>query len=226
MSSDDFFLALDGPSALSTFRARGLLARIQAIEPAAAQLHAQHVHFVHTRGELDAQQQARLAALLDYGEPAPPLEGRDARQWLVVPRLGTISPWASKATDIAHNCGVDGVLRIERGTRYGLTLKGGLFGSRGLDADKAQRIAALLHDRMTESVVPTDVECAQLFRELPGKAMARIAVSTGGREALARANAEMGLALSDDEIDYLLDAYSAMRRDPTDVELMMFAQAN
>jgi len=226
MSSDDSFLALDGPSALSTFRAGGLLARIRAIEPAAAALHARHVHFVHVRGQLDAHERARLDALLDYGEPAAPVAGTAAQRWLVVPRLGTISPWASKATDIAHNCGLDRVLRIERGTRYGLTLKGGLFGSRGLDEDKARRIAALLHDRMTESVVPVDLDCAQLFRELPGKPMARIAVGTGGREALVRANADMGLALSDDEIDYLLDAYSAMGRDPTDVELMMFAQAN
>jgi len=226
MSSDDFFLVLDGPSALSTFRAGGLLARIQAIEPAATQLQAQHVHFVHTRGELDEHQRARLAALLDYGEPAAALEGRSTQQWLVVPRLGTISPWASKATDIARNCGLDRVARIERGTRYSLLLKGGLFGGRDLDADRAQRIAALLHDRMTESLVAVDVDCAQLLRELPGKPMSRVAVGTGGREALVRANAEMGLALSADEIDYLLDAYSAMRRDPTDVELMMFAQAN
>jgi phosphoribosylformylglycinamidine synthase len=226
MSSDDFFLVLDGPSALSAFRARGLLARIQAIEPAASRLHAQHVHFVHTRGELDPHQRARLAALLDYGEPALPVEGTSAQQWLVVPRLGTISPWASKATDIAHNCGLERVLRVERGSRYSLVLKGGLFGSRALDGGKAARIAALLHDRMTESVVATDVDCAQLFRELPGKPMARVPVGTGGREALVRANADMGLALSEDEIDYLLDAYSAMGRDPTDVELMMFAQAN
>jgi len=226
MSSDDFFLALDGPSALSTFRARGLLAHIQAIEPSAVQLHLQHVHFIHSRGELDEHQRARLTALLDYGEPAAPLGGKAAQQWLVVPRLGTISPWASKATDIAHNCGLDRVLRIERGTRCSLLLKSGLFGGRALDAEAAQRVAALLHDRMTESLVAVDVDCAQLFRELPGKPMARVAVSTGGRAALARANVDMGLALSDDEIDYLLDAYLTMRRDPTDVELMMFAQAN
>ncbi|MBK9245784.1 MAG: phosphoribosylformylglycinamidine synthase [Burkholderiales bacterium] len=226
MPSDDFFLALDGPSALSTFRAGGLLARIQAVEPAAAQVQARHVHFVHTRGQLDEHQRARLAALLDYGEPAVAGDGEATQQWLVVPRLGTISPWASKATDIAHNCGLDRVLRIERGSRYSLQLKGRLFGRRGLADEAARRIAALLHDRMTESVVPVDIGCAELFRELPGKPMATVAVRAQGRAALARANVEMGLALSDDEIDYLLDAYSAMRRDPTDVELMMFAQAN
>jgi phosphoribosylformylglycinamidine synthase len=226
MSSDDLFLALDGPSALSPFRARQLLARIQAIEPAATHVHAQHVHFVHARASLDDHERSRLAALLDYGEPANEAAGRPAQRWLVVPRLGTISPWASKATDIAHNCGLDRVLRIERGTRYALTLKGGFFGGRALGEEAAQRIGALLHDRMTESLVDVDLDCARLFEELPGKPMARIAVSQAGREALARANVEMGLALSDDEIDYLLDAYTAMRRDPTDVELMMFAQAN
>jgi phosphoribosylformylglycinamidine synthase len=112
MSSDDFFLALDGPGALSTFRARNLLARIQAIEPSASLLHARHVHFVHTGGELDEHQRSRLDALLDYGEAPTPADGTAAQQWLVVPRLGTISPWASKATDIARNCGLDRVLRI------------------------------------------------------------------------------------------------------------------
>jgi phosphoribosylformylglycinamidine synthase len=226
MSSDDLFLALDGPGALSAFRAEALLARIRAIEPAAAQLHGQHVHFVHVSAALDTHERARLAALLDYGTAAVPVEGGSLRQWLVVPRLGTISPWASKATDIAHNCGLDKVVRIERGTRYGLQFRSGLFGQRAIDAEAAQRIALLLHDRMTESVVDVDADCAQLFRELPGKPMARIAVQAQGRAALQRANVEMGLALSDDEIGYLLDAYSAMRRDPTDVELMMFAQAN
>ncbi len=226
MSSNDFFLALDGPSALSAFRAGGLLARIQAIEPAAAQLHAQHVHFVHAAAPLAEQERGRLAALLDYGERAVPPEGQPAHQWLVVPRLGTISPWASKATDIARNCALDRVLRIERGTRFSLLLKGGLFGRRQLDAAAAARIAALLHDRMTESVLAADAEIAELFRELPGRPMAHVAVAREGRAALARANIDMGLALSDDEIDYLLDAYRAMRRDPTDVELMMFAQAN
>jgi len=226
MSPDDSFLALDGPGALSAFRAGGLLARIRAVEPAAAQIQARHVHFVHLRGRLDDNEQARLEALLDYGEPAAAVDGRVAAQWLVVPRLGTISPWASKATDIAHNCGLERVLRIERGTRYGLALKGGLFGSRSLGDEAAPKIAALLHDRMTETVLDVDAPVAQLFRELPGRPMARIAVGAEGRTALARANSDMGLALSDDEIDYLLDAYRAMQRDPTDVELMMFAQAN
>ena len=226
MSSDDLYFALDGPSALSAFRARGLLERIRAIEPSTAQLHAQYVHFVHATGSLNDGDRARLTALLDYGEAAGRTDGKPGQQWLVVPRLGTISPWASKATDIARNCALARVLRIERGTRYSLVLKTGLFGGRSLDAAATQRIAALLHDRMTETVLPVDADIARLFRELPGKPMQHIGVGAGGRAALARANVDMGLALSDDEIDYLLDAYRAMQRDPTDVELMMFAQAN
>ncbi|MCK6430284.1 MAG: phosphoribosylformylglycinamidine synthase, partial [Burkholderiaceae bacterium] len=227
MSLPDTFLALDGPNALSSFRAARLLERIRAIEPNAAAIRARHVHFVHAIGALDADARARLDGLLDYGEAAAPEGARASASWLVVPRLGTISPWASKATDIAHNCGLERIARIERGTRYALTLKAGVFGGqRELAADVAQRIAALLHDRMTESVLDAHADASALFRELPGKPMQTVPLQAQGRAALARANVDMGLALSDDEIDYLADAYRTMQRDPTDVELMMFAQAN
>ncbi|MEF9997044.1 MAG: phosphoribosylformylglycinamidine synthase, partial [Burkholderiaceae bacterium] len=202
MTSHGSMFALDASRALSDFRAARLLARIQAIDPAAIAVGARYIHFVHTSRELAAGEQARLAALLDYGDAATD-EGDGAR-FLVVPRLGTISPWASKATDIAHNCGLDAVLRLERGTRF----------------------AAVLHDRMTESLVPVDIEPARLFAELPGKPLQTVALMAEGRAALARANGEMGLALSDDEIDYLVEAFGRAGRDPTDVELMMFAQAN
>jgi phosphoribosylformylglycinamidine synthase len=226
MSVPDTYLALDGPSALSSFRAARLLERIRAIEPRAAAIRARHVHFVHAIGALDTEARARLAGLLDYGAVAPE-EARADASWLVVPRLGTISPWASKATDIAHNCGLATIARIERGTRYDLTLQAGLFAApRGLAADAAQRIAALLYDRMTESVLDPGVDPRLLFRELPARPLQTVPLRFEGRAALERANAAMGLALSSDEIDYLVDAYRAMQRDPTDVELMMFAQAN
>ncbi|MFN3566900.1 MAG: phosphoribosylformylglycinamidine synthase, partial [Burkholderiaceae bacterium] len=227
MNPADTFLALDGPNALSTFRAARLLERIRAIEPDAAAIRARHVHFVHAIGALDADARARLAGLLDYGAPAAPEPGRASASWLVVPRLGTISPWASKATDIARNCGLERIARIERGTRYSLWLRSGpLGGRRALSAESSRSVAALLHDRMTESVLEADADPRTLFRELPGKPMQSVPLHGDGRAALERANAEMGLALSDDEIDYLVDAYRSMRRDPTDVELMMFAQAN
>ena len=225
MKSSDTCLALDGPSALSAFRARQLLARLQAVEPRISAVHGQHVHFVHLQRALDAAERARLDGLLQYGAPFA-ASAKAAAAWLVVPRLGTISPWASKASDIAHNCGLEAVLRIERGTRFLVESKGGLFGSGALDAGTRERLAALLHDRMTESVLAVDADPALLFRDLPGQPMRRVPVGAQGRSALEDANRTLGLALSPDEIDYLLDAYRAMQRDPTDVELMMFAQAN
>ena len=225
MHPDDTFLSLAGPSALSAFRAQRLLPRLQALEPAIVSVAARHIHYVHVHGPLDAVR-GGLDALLDYGDPFSANIG-GTEVFDVVPRLGTISPWASKATDIARNCGLAGVARIERGSRYFVSLKPGLLGgTRRLSEDARQRIAALLHDRMTETVLPEGAEPALLFRALEGKALRTVAIGSGGREALAAANRDMGLALSDDEIDYLLDAYRDLERDPTDVELMMFAQAN
>jgi phosphoribosylformylglycinamidine synthase len=225
MTPTDTYLALDGPSALSAFRASRLLERLRSAEPAIETVAARHVHFVHLRGASQAVR-GKLDALLDYGHPFTD-DVRHADAFDVVPRLGTISPWASKATDIAHNCGLGEVARIERGTRYFVTLKTGLLGgARHLGPAVREKVAALLHDRMTESVIAIDADPALLFRELPGKPLQTVAVGVEGRAALVRANREMGLALSDDEIDYLLAAYRELARDPTDVELMMFAQAN
>ena len=174
-----------------------------------------------TRADTD-----RLAALLRYGDPAV---GRpSAGETIVVaPRLGTISPWASKATDIARNCGLV-VHRIERVTEYSLALKKPFIGRRAAARRRrARAVAALLHDRMTESVFAdaraTRAICSTSSRRAPSVA---IDVLGGGRAALAAANRDFGLALSADEIDYLLDAFRALGRNPTDVELMMFAQAN
>lgn len=219
MSSSHRYYAFPGPNALSSFRACALVRRVAAVAETSA-VYAQHVHFVHAAADLDPAAANRLRGLLEYGTPFAVKPPAGALQWLVVPRLGTVSPWASKATDIAHNCGLTSVLRIERGTRYWLTVRG------RVDDAQRQAIAALLHDRMTESVLDADADCALLFAELPGKPMAYVPVAGDGKDALIRANAEMGLALSADEIDYLVDLYRRLGRDPTDVELMMFAQAN
>ena len=145
---------------------------------------------------------------------------------VVMPRLGTVSPWASKATDIAHNCGLP-VQRVERVTEFHLSLKSGLLGgAKPLAADELAAAAALLHDRMTESVFAARDAAAHLFDEQPAPPMQHVDVLGRGRGALVQANADFGLALSDDEIDYLVHAFSALGRNPTDVELMMFAQAN
>jgi phosphoribosylformylglycinamidine synthase len=230
-------IVLRGGSALSEFRRRRLLAALQAADDAVADLRAWHLHFVLSPQPLTPDTRSRVAALLDDGLPVP--GGPDGATVLwVVPRLGTVSPWSSKATDIVRVCGLDGVSRIERGTAYALSFRkglggllGGFVGRRGdsPDAQRLDRLAAVLHDRMTESVVPPVADApslAALFADLPGKPLRAVAVGEGGRDALARANVEMGLALSDDEIDYLLAAFRDAGRDPTDVELMMFAQAN
>ncbi|MDF1485147.1 phosphoribosylformylglycinamidine synthase [Ramlibacter sp. H39-3-26] len=221
----------EGCNALSDFRAQQLLPRLAAVHDKITGIAARYVHLVATGAAPDAALRERLAALLTYGEPyAGPVEGGEA--FIVTPRLGTVSPWASKATDIARNCGLGGpgglaVHRVERIVEYRVALKGGLLGSKAaLDAAQRARVAALLHDRMTESVVATRADAEALFTELAPQPMEYVDVRGGGRQALEAANARFGLALADDEIDYLVDAFTRLGRNPTDVELMMFAQAN
>jgi phosphoribosylformylglycinamidine synthase len=140
---------------------------------------------------------------------------------LVTPRVGTVSPWSSKATDIAHVCGLRGVRRLERGTLYFIDAAAPLGGA------ELKALGALLHDRMTESLWDRHAGsegAVSLGRAAAGLRV--VALGNEGHAALARANAEWGLALSDDEIDYLVAAFGKLGRDPTDVELMMFAQAN
>jgi phosphoribosylformylglycinamidine synthase len=214
----------EGGNALSPFRARQLLPQLQAIEPRVEAVRARYVHWVATPGQPTDAQTAQLGALLQYGEP---FAGEASGQAVVVsPRLGTVSPWASKATDIAHNCGLD-VRRIERATEYRIALRPGLLGgAKALSDAQLAEAAALLHDRMTESWF-TDRDAARaLFTELPAQPMALVDVLGGGRAALEAADAQWGLALASDEIDYLARAFTALGRNPTDVELMMFAQAN
>ncbi|HJV62902.1 MAG TPA: phosphoribosylformylglycinamidine synthase, partial [Albitalea sp.] len=214
----------EGGNALSAFRAQALLPRLQAISARIAGIAARHVHWVWSDAPLAGAERDKVAALLRYGDPyAGPTDGTLI---VVAPRLGTVSPWASKATDIAHNCGL-AVRRIERVTEFRLTLKNALLGgAKPLEPGQAQAVAALLHDRMTESVLLAREDAAHLFDEQPGKPMEHVDVLGQGRAALERANRDFGLALSGDEIDYLVDAFTGLARNPTDVELMMFAQAN
>ncbi|MFZ9257096.1 MAG: phosphoribosylformylglycinamidine synthase, partial [Burkholderiaceae bacterium] len=218
-------LILPGANALSAFRIQRLLAQLKAFEPAITGVSGRYLHFVDSTAELSEDDTQRLSAMLTYGEP---FEGQtEGEPFIVLPRFGTISPWASKATDIAHNCGMAHIHRIERGVAYAVQLKSGLLGkTKPLDKDKAQAVAALLHDRMTETVIRTPDQAQALFTELSPQPLAFIDIIRGGRNALTDANLALGLALSDDEIDYLLDAFTHAGRNPTDVELMMFAQAN
>lgn len=214
----------EGGNALSDFRARALLPRLQAVAPQVAGLAARHVHWVWSEAPLTRPEHDRLEALLRYGDAyAGPADGALI---VVAPRLGTVSPWASKATDIAHNCGL-AIKRVERVTEYRLTLKSGLLGgTKTLSDAERDACAALLHDRMTESVLPRREDAVHLFDVRAGQPMEHVAVLERGRAALETANRDFGLALSDDEIDYLVAAFTGLKRNPTDVELMMFAQAN
>jgi len=213
-------LQLPGAPAFSNFRIQKLFERIQKNVPAITGLEAHFVYFVEVEEELGGDQSAVLRQLLGCGHESSDEEVQHA--FWVVPRIGTISPWSSKATDIAHNCGLSSVRRIERGIRFALTV-----GSESqLDDADLDRVHALLHDRMTESVLTAAEDAQLIFQQAEPAPFISVDVLQGGRDALLRANGELGLALSEDEIDYLVDSFTGLGRNPTDVELMMFAQAN
>jgi phosphoribosylformylglycinamidine synthase len=213
-------LTLPGAPALSDFRISKLLAALRARNPAIESLATQFVHFVDLQRAISDDERTVLEALLTYG---PRMHGRasDAGSALVViPRPGTISPWSSKATDIAHVCGLDAIVRIERGILYRLQSKA------ALDAAALRAVAPLLHDRMTEAAVFSSADAEQLFSHQQPRELRTVPLRAKGRIALVDANESLGLALSEDEIDYLAASFTRLERDPTDVELMMFAQAN
>nr|WP_297460566.1 phosphoribosylformylglycinamidine synthase [uncultured Halomonas sp.] len=213
-------LELRGAPALSAFRHAKLLAALRAQVPEIQSLHADYVHFVDHDDELDSDASERLENLLAYGAARDESASREGHLFLVVPRVGTLSPWSSKATDIAHNCGLSQVRRIERGMAYRIRLDG------VLSEAAFEAIVATLHDRMTESVLANSSDAAKLFSHQAPAPLGQVDVLGGGRTALQTANDALGLALADDEIDYLLQAFQALDRNPSDVELMMFAQAN
>ncbi len=210
-------LILRGAPALSAFRHGKLLAQLTEKVPAVSGLYAEFAHFAEVSGALGAEEQQVLTRLLKYG-PSVPVQEPAGRLFLVVPRFGTISPWSSKASDIAHNCGLEKIQRLERGIAY--YVQGELS-----DSD-AELVAAALHDRMTQLVLGRFEEAANLFSHAQPKPLTAVDVLGGGRAALEKANVELGLALAEDEIDYLVQAFSGLGRNPHDIELMMFAQAN
>ncbi|XHS77709.1 phosphoribosylformylglycinamidine synthase [Burkholderiaceae bacterium UC74_6] len=223
-STQKHLLSFEGGNALSAFRAQALLPRLQEINERVTGLVARHVHWVWSDAALSGEDEQRLAALLDYGDIYE--GGADGQVVVVAPRLGTVSPWASKATDIAHNCGL-AVKRVERVTEYRIKLKSGLLGgAKTLTQEELLACANLLHDRMTESVLLDRAGAAHLFDEKTAQPLEHVDVLGQGRAALEKANKDFGLALSDDEIDYLVNAFNGLKRNPSDVELMMFAQAN
>jgi phosphoribosylformylglycinamidine synthase len=218
-------LSLRGRSALSPFRVAKLVAVLTHAAPGhrVATITATYWHFVELSRAPSPNERATLDELLTYGPRDAEPPGNDAGQLiLVTPRIGTLSPWSSKATDIAHQCGLEAVARIERGIAYRvLTMDGAPLSSR----DRAA-LLPLVHDRMVESVLDAFDDAARLFAHVPPRPLATIPLMADGRVAIVEANATLGLALAHDEIDYLAESFTGLGRDPTDVELMMFAQAN
>jgi phosphoribosylformylglycinamidine synthase len=209
-------LRLRGRRALSDFRLAKLLQNLPA-SLAPLTLHAEFWHFVETTRALDAAENDRLAQILTYG-PASRVDLTQGELLLVTPRPGTISPWSSKATDIARHCGLEAVQRIERGTA---------FWASGATREQARTLLApWIHDRMTEVVFTALEDADKLFQRFEPKPLTTVDILGGGDAALVKANRELGLALSEDEITYLVDNFKRIGRNPTDVELMMFAQAN
>ncbi|MDE2090255.1 MAG: phosphoribosylformylglycinamidine synthase, partial [Gammaproteobacteria bacterium] len=214
-------LRLRGGRALSDFRLQKLMAAIRGRVPELSGVYVEYIHFIDLERALHPGAEAVLARLLSYGPHSVPEQPR-GQPLLVVPRLGTVSPWSSKATDIARNCGLRDVRRLERGVAYYFTQPG----ADALTDEQAAAVAPLLHDRMTETVLLSLDEAEGLFVQAEPAPLGLVDVLGGGRDALVQADRALGLALSADEIDYLVESFTLLGRDPTDVELVMFAQAN
>jgi phosphoribosylformylglycinamidine synthase len=212
-------LILRGAPALSEFRIQKLLDQCAQSGLTISGIYAEFMHFADVSSALTDAQQQTLDKLLTYGPAIASHEPR-GQLILVTPRPGTISPWSSKATDIARNCGLTPVMRLERGIAYYIEA------ATALTAAQLQQVAALLHDRMMEAVFTELTQAQALFTKAEPAPLSSVDIKNGGRAALVSANIDMGLALADDEIDYLFDNFTALGRNPNDIELYMFAQAN
>ncbi|MDC0602297.1 phosphoribosylformylglycinamidine synthase [Aliiglaciecola sp.] len=212
-------LVLRGAPALSEFRIKKLLDNFAAQKLPVSDIYAEYVHFAQLSSDLSDEQMTVLQKLLTYG-PSISAHEPTGKLLLVTPRPGTISPWSSKATDIAHNCGLSQIKRIERGCAYYIEL------GEALNDQQVNAVELLVHDRMTEAVMSELAQADKLFFEEQPKPFNSVDILAGGREALASANTTMGLALAEDEIDYLVDNFTRLGRNPNDIELYMFAQAN
>ena len=212
-------MILTGAPSLSAFRRKKLLSTLQQTVPSTVSVYAEYVHFAELTQPLSESAVETLQALLTYG-PREEKTSTKGQLILVVPRPGTISPWSSKATDIAHNCGLDQVVRVERGTAYYVQ------GEETFTTQQLADLGAELHDRMVETVLDELQQAEILFTHQEPAPVTSVDTLGGGVDALRNANSELGLALAEDEIDYLVESFNGLKRNPTDVELMMFAQAN
>ena len=212
---------LRGSAALSQFRLEKIQSQLSQKAASITHIYAEFRHFVWADIALDEAQQNTLKQILTYG---PSLQAEDPKGelLLVIPRIGTISPWASRATDIVKHCGLEAVQRVERGIAYFVQTKNG----EKLTQEERQQLLPLIHDRMTEMVFASLDDAAKLYHADAPKPLSTVDILQGGKQALVKANSDMGLALSPDEVDYLFDNFTKIQRNPTDVELMMFAQAN
>jgi phosphoribosylformylglycinamidine synthase len=232
--STTHFLSFRGSAALSIFRLDKLRNTLKTTAPNITAIRTEFMHFVFSNAALNAAEQSTLKQILTYGAHEDDalqatkndINGQITSEetkkslFLVIPRIGTISPWASRATDIANNCGLSNVLRIERGIAFYVESKG------ELSENESVALKAAIHDRMTETVLNNLNDAEKLYHHAEPKPFSSVDILKGGATALNAANSEMGLALSPDEVDYLVENFSKIGRNPTDVELMMFAQAN
>ena len=212
-------IIIPGAPALSAFRQRKLLVSLKQAVPTITNVKAEYLHFADISQPLSNKETDTLKALMQYG-PMEQEVSASGQLLLVAPRPGTISPWSSKATDIAHNCGLQDVLRIERGTAYYID------SSEPFSEQQLNEVSSLLHDRMVETVFYDSQQAQTLFEQHQPAHLASVDIMEGGVGALREANVSLGLALADDEIDYLVASFEGLERNPTDTELMMFAQAN
>src|SRR5215472_5664670 len=201
-------LQIPGAPALSAFRIAKLLSRLQELEPRVTALASRYIHFADIERPLTPAEREVLERLLTYGPRAEVAAELGGETLLIVPRAGTISPWSSKATDIAHVCGLEAVGRIERGIAYTL------YAQQPLGRERLEILAAPLFDRMTEMALGEFAQAERLFGHAQPKPLSRIALA-GGVSALETANRELGLALSPDEIEYLLTSFRRLGREPS-----------
>ncbi|MEY8200977.1 MAG: phosphoribosylformylglycinamidine synthase, partial [Colwellia sp.] len=212
---------LRGAPALSDFRVKKLLAQCEQLQLPVNDIYAEFAHFAQLNDALSSSEENVLQQLLTYG---PTIEEHQPAGLflLVTPRPGTISPWSSKSTDIAHNCGLAKIARLERGIAYYVTLQSGAQ----LSENQEAQLNALLHDRMMESVFNDFAQASLLFASSEPGELTAIDIENGGKAALVNANIELGLALAEDEVNYLFENFTKLGRNPHDIELYMFAQAN
>ena len=208
----------EGPASHSPFKLESLLRRLLSIDQNITGLGARFIHFIDSKNDLGEEQDRILDSILEYG-PNWPFGADEGFKIFTLPRFGTTSPWSSKATDIAKVCGLSSIERIERGVVFSLALT---------NKDKRPKKEAidLLYDRMTEVAITDLKQAKEIFSSLEPQPFSEVDILSDGKSALETANLQLGLALNDDEIEYLLEQFTKLNRNPTDAELMMFAQAN